>query len=270
MHAAHGSSSNKPSHQPASETDLTTGELFDELERARTKRVRQQLCDEIIIRTLPIADRLASHYKHRGVSIDDLQQVARAALVQAMRRFRGGGENAFLAFAIPSIRGELKRHFRDREWTVRPPRRIQEARLAIVNAHDELIQQLGHEPTVEELAAATGFDECTIREAQGVGHCYQPHSLDRPFNDSDAAGTLATSTGELEPGFEEAEARVAIGPLLDQLAPRDRKLIMLRFFEGLTQSETGREIGISQMQVSRVENRILKEFRLVLEPNEAA
>jgi RNA polymerase sigma-B factor len=191
-------------------------------------------------------------------------------LVQAMRRFQGGGENAFLAYAIPSIRGELKRHFRDREWTVRPPRRIQEARLAIVNAHSELVQELGHEPTVDELAAATGFDECTIREAQGVGHCYQPASLDRPFDGSDAGGTLATSRGELEPGFDEAEARVALNPLLDQLAPRDRKLIMLRFFEGLTQSETGRQIGISQMQVSRIESRILKKFRLALEPDEAA
>jgi RNA polymerase sigma-B factor len=270
MNAAHGSSSTNPIHRPGSETDLPTVELFDQLEQASTKRARQQLCDEIIIRTLPIADRLASHYKYRGVAIDDLQQVARAALVQAVRRFKGGGENALLAFAIPSIRGELKRHFRDREWTVRPPRRIQEARLAIVNAHSELVQELGHEPNVGELAAATGFDECTIRDAQGVGHCYQPDSLDRPLGSFGDAATLGTSTGELEPGFEEAEARVAIGPLLDQLAPRDRKLIMLRFFEGLTQSETGRQIGISQMQVSRVENRILKEFRQALEPDEAA
>jgi RNA polymerase sigma-B factor len=270
MNAAIGSSRNDKSHRPGFESELQTGQLFEELEHARTQRARQQLCDEIIIRTLPVADRLASHYKYRGVSIDDLQQVARAALVQAMRRFRGGGENAFLAFAIPSIRGELKRHFRDREWTVRPPRRIQEARLAIINAHNELIQELGHEPTANELAAATGFDEHTIREAQGVGHCYQPDSLDRPFDDSDSAWTRGTATGDVEPGFEEAEARIAVGPLLNQLAPRDRKLIMLRFFEGLTQKETGRQIGISQMQVSRIESRILKEFRLALAPNEAA
>ncbi len=270
MNAGQGSFSHNPTHYTGSEGDRPTVELFDELEHARTKRARQQLCEEIIVRTLPVADRLAGHYRYRGVPIDDLQQVARAALVQAMRRFRGGGEAAFLAFAIPSIRGELKRHFRDREWTVRPPRRVQEARLAILNAHSELIQELGHEPSAAELAAVTGLDESTIREAQGVGHCYQPDSLDRPFDDSGTAGTLATSRGALEPGFDEAEARVAIGPLLEQLSPRDRKLIMLRFFEGLTQSETGRQIGISQMQVSRVESRILKEFRLALEPDEAA
>ena len=267
MNAAAGTSSKSRS---ASGTDARTVELFDELERARTKRARQRLCDEIITHTLPLADRLASHYCGRGVPAEDLQQVARTALVQAMRRFRGGGQNAFIAFAVPSIRGELKRYFRDREWTVRPPRRIQEARLAIMNAHDELTQQLGHEPSVEDLAAATGFDQCAVREAQGVGHCYSPDSLDRPLGDTGDAGTLATSTGELEPGFGIADARMTLEPLLAQLVPRDRKLILLRYFEGLTQKETGHQIGISQMQVSRIESRILKDFRMALQPDEAA
>jgi len=270
MNAVSATFTHSAAPRVGSEPDPTTGKLFDELEQARSRRARQDLCDEIITRCMPVADRLASHYAGRGVSIEDLQQVARAALVQAMRRFRGGGENAFLAFAIPSIRGELKRYFRDREWSVRPPRRVQEARLAIINAHGELTQELGHEPTVAELAAATGFDEITVREAQGVGHCYHPDSLDRPLGYADDAGTLGASTGEFDPGFGRAEARIAIGPLLAQLAPRDRKLIMLRFFDGLTQSETGRQIGVSQMQVSRIENRILKEFRLALGPEEAA
>lgn len=270
MNAAAGNSGQDRIHEPGSESNLQTVELFDALERARSERARQRLCDELIIRTMPMADRLASHYKYRGVSLDDLQQVARAALVQAMRRFQGGGQSAFLAYAIPSIRGELKRYFRDRGWTIRPPRRIQEARLAIVNAHDELLQELGREPSVNELATATGFDEDTIREAQGVGHCYQPDSFDRPFDDADGGRSFGASTGDADPGFDQAEARIALSPLLDRLAPRDRKLIMLRFFEGLTQRETGRQIGISQMQVSRVESRILKEFRLFLEPDEAA
>ena len=270
MNAAAGTSKQSSPSRPVSGMDARTVELFDELECARSKRSRQRLCDEIITHTLPLADRLASHYYGRGVPADDLQQVARAALVQAMRRFRGGGETAFIAFAVPSIRGELKRYFRDREWTVRPPRRIQEARLAIVNAHGELSQKLGHEPTVGELAEATGLDPSTIREAQGVGHCYRPESLDRPLGDSDDAATLGAATGELEPGFLKADARITLEPLLAQLAPRDRKLIVLRYFEGLTQRETGQQIGISQMQVSRVESRILKEFRMALEPDEAA
>ena len=269
MNAAGTSNTSSP-NRPASGMDIRTLELFDELERARTKRARDRLCDEIITRTLPVADRLASHYYGRGVPADDLQQVARAALVQAMRRFRGGGQNAFIAFAVPSIRGELKRYFRDREWTVRPSRRIQEARLAIIKAHGDLMQELGREPTVGELAEASGFDAGTIREAQGVGHCYRPESLDRPLGDTDNAGTLATVTGALDSGFGRAEARIALEPLLERLAPRDRTLIMLRYFDGLTQRETGQRIGISQMQVSRIESRVLKEFRLALEPDEAA
>ena len=270
MNAAAGPSSKSSPKRPASGTDAQTVELFDELERTRTKRARQRLCDEIITHTLPLADRLASHYYGHGVAAEDLQQVARTALVQAMRRFRGGGQNAFIAFAVPSIRGELKRYFRDREWTVRPPRRIQEARLAIFNAHEELTQELGREPSVEDLAEATGFDACTIREAQGVGHCYRPDSLDRPLGDTGDAGTLGAATGELEPAFGKADARITLEPLLAQLAPRDRKLILLRYFEGLTQKETGLRIGVSQMQVSRLESRILKDFRMALEPDEAA
>jgi len=223
--------------------------------------------DELITRTLPLADRLASHYYGRGASADDLQQVARAALVQAVRRFKGGDEGGLIAFAVPTIRGELKRYFRDREWTVRPPRRIQEARLAIINAHGELVQELGHEPTVAELSEATGFDECTIREAQRVGHCYQPESLDRPLGDPDEGWTLGAAAGELDPGFGKAEVRVTLEPLLQRLSSRDRRLIMLRYYEGLTQRETGELIGISQMQVSRLESRILKEFRRDLAPN---
>lgn len=127
--------------------------------------------------------------------------------------------------------------------------------------------ELGHEPSVAELSQATGFDERTIREAQGVGHCYQPESLDRPLGGSDNGWTLGAVTGELEPGFGKAEVRVTLEPLLERLSSRDRRLIMLRYFEGLTQRETGERIGISQMQVSRIESRILKEFRRDLAPD---
>jgi RNA polymerase sigma-B factor len=270
MNADRRSSGNKTARLPGSHSELLIGDLFDEFEYSRSTDVRQQLLDEIVIRMVPVADRLASHYNSRGVSTDDLQQVARAALVHASRRFRGGGEGAFLAFVIPSIRGELKRYFRDRGWTVRPPRRIQEARLAMINARSSLLQELGREPSVIELAETTGFEERTIREAQGVGHCYQPESLDQPADDSHGSWIPSASTGAVDSGFEEAEARMALRPLLNQLPARDRELIVLRFFEGLTQTETGRQLGISQVQVSRDESRILKELRLALAPNEAA
>jgi RNA polymerase sigma-B factor len=248
------------------ESDVSASTLLEQLgdtseDEPDDVERRQQLCDQIIERTLPVADRLAAHYGGRGVPMDDLRQVARTALVQAMRRFRGAGENSFLAYAVPSIRGELKRYFRDMGWMVRPPRRIQEARLAINEVQGELCNTLGRDPTVDELAAETGLDPDTVASARGADHCYRPESLDRPRGTESQAATFGDITGSDDPGFGQAEARLLVRPLLDQLPPRDRKLIVLRFFNGMTQSEVGKRIGISQMQVSRVEARILRGFR---------
>jgi RNA polymerase sigma-B factor len=253
----------------SSQSDPSTANLLEQLGEipARSPEEverRQQLCDEIIERTLPVADRLAAHYGGRGVPMDDLRQVARTALVQAMRRFRGAGEHSFLAYAVPSIRGELKRYFRDMGWMVRPPRRIQEARLAINEVQGELSNILGRDPSIDELAEETGLDPDTVSDARGADHCYRPESLDRPRGDEPRSTTVGDVAGILDPGFGQAEARLMIRPLLDQLPPRDRKLIVLRFFRGLTQSEVGKRIGISQMQVSRVEARILRGFREAL------
>ncbi|MFL6089670.1 MAG: sigma-70 family RNA polymerase sigma factor [Aeromicrobium sp.] len=251
------------------ESDVSTSTLLEQLgdcsgRTADEIQRRQQLCNQIIERTLPVADRLAAHYGGRGVPMDDLRQVARTALVQAMRRFHGAGEHSFLAYAVPSIRGELKRYFRDMGWMVRPPRRIQEARLAINEIQSDLSNALGRDPTVDELAAETGLDPDTVSDARGADHCYRPESLDRPKGDDGRAATVGDGTGGEDAGFDQAEARVLIEPLLDQLPPRDRKLIVLRFFNGMTQSEVGKRIGISQMQVSRVESRILRGFREAL------
>jgi RNA polymerase sigma-B factor len=250
-------------------SDIPTATLLDRLGEMPSRGAdaierREQLCNEIIERTLPVADRLAAHYGGRGIPMDDLRQVARTALVQAMRRFRGAGEHSFLAYAVPSIRGELKRYFRDMGWMVRPPRRIQEARLAINEVQTDLSNTLGHDPSIEELAEETGLDPETVSDARGADHCYRPESLDRPRGDEARATTVGDITGTLDPGFGQAEARVMIRPLLEQLPPRDRKLIVLRFFKGMTQSEVGKRIGISQMQVSRVEARILRGFREAL------
>jgi len=252
-----------------SDSEPQTAELLEQLDRLTgqtpaQREQRRRVCDEIITRTLPVADRLAAHYGGRGVPMDDLRQVARTALVQAMRRFHGAGEHAFLAYAVPSIRGELKRYFRDMGWMVRPPRRIQEARLAINDIQSDLSNDLGREPNVQELADHTGLDPDTVTAARGADHCYRPESLDRPRGGDDRSRTVGEVAGEFDPGFSQAEARVVIWPLLEDLAPRDRKLIILRFFKGMTQSEVGKRIGISQMQVSRVEARILQGFREAL------
>jgi RNA polymerase sigma-B factor len=264
-----------PSHQSnlsddaAIDAEPPTAELLDQLDSLtgqtpKQREQRQLLCDEIITRTLPVADRLAAHYGGRGVPMDDLRQVARTALVQAMRRFHGAGEHAFLAYAVPCVRGELKRYFRDMGWMVRPPRRIQEARLALNDVQSDLSNELGREPSTQELAEQTGLDPDTVSAARGADHCYRPDSLDRPRGDDDRARTVGDAAGDFDPGFSQAEARVLVWPLLEQLPPRDRKLIILRFFKGMTQSEVGERIGISQMQVSRVEARILQGFREAL------
>jgi RNA polymerase sigma-B factor len=257
------------SDDATSDSEPRAAELLDQLDNftgqtPEQRAQRQRLCDEIITRTLPVADRLAAHYGGRGVPMDDLRQVARTALVQAMRRFHGAGEHAFLAYAVPSIRGELKRYFRDMGWMVRPPRRIQEARLALNDVQSDLSNELGREPTAQELAEQTGLDPDTISAARGADHCYRPESLDRPRGDDDGARTVGDVAGEFDQGFNQAEARVVIWPLLEQLSPRDRKLIILRFFKGMTQSEGGERSGISQMQVSRVEARILQGCREAL------
>lgn len=248
----------------ASEVDDHTQALVRQLSEVRDVKQRQKLCEEIIVSTLPVADRLAARYRDRGIPIDDLRQVARAALVQAMRRFRGAGRESFLAYAIPCMRGELRRHFRDAGWVVRPPRRIQEARPVVALARAELQHDLGHDPTPAEIASETGLDVGTVREASGVGHCFQPESLDQPIGSAATDATVGDSMGVSDPGFDQAEARALIGPLLDGLGPRDRQLMVLRFFDGLTQRETGERIGVSQMQVSRVEARILRTFRKAL------
>jgi len=244
-------------------TDDPTRDLVRQLNEAHTASERDQLSEQIIAAALPVADRLAARYRGRGISIDDLRQVARTALVQAMRRFQGEGRESFLGYAVPCIRGELRRHFRDQGWTVRPPRRIQEARQAASAARSELEHTLGREPSVAELAAATDLPEETVAEARATGHCFQPDSLDQPITD-DSGPTVGEALGMTDPEFAAAEARAMVRPLLRSLEPRDQRLIALRFFNGLTQSETGKRIGISQMQVSRLEARILRTFRETL------
>lgn len=241
--------------------DGPTQALVRELAETENRDERQQLCTRIIESTIPVADRLAARYRGRGIPLDDLRQVARAALVQAMRRFHGTGEQSFLAYAIPCMRGELRRYFRDSGWVVRPPRRVQEARTAMSRAREDLHQALGHEPTLEEVANATDLPIETVREASGASHCFQPDSLDQPLGDSGSDASLGDSVGTTDAGYREAEARALVRPLLDRLGDRDRRLITLRFFNGMTQSEVGERIGISQMQVSRVESRILRDFR---------
>jgi RNA polymerase sigma-B factor len=243
----------------------TTRALFNERASSEDPDVRHRLLEEIVTINLPVADSLAQRYSARGLPLEDLVQEARLALVRVVESFRPEYGHDFLSYAVPSILGALRKQFRDSGWTVRPPRRIQEAQQAINQGRSDLVQQLGREPRVAELEAALDLDHETVVEALSADGCYTPASLDRPVGgDGDAeAGrrTLGSVLGDEDPDFASCEARVVLRPLLARLEDRDRTVLRLRFVDGLTQREVGEEIGVTQMQVSRILSRIFATLR---------
>jgi RNA polymerase sigma-B factor len=240
-----------------------TRELFAARSSATDPEIRRELLDELVTLNLPVADSLAQRYAARGLPIEDLVQEARLALVRVVESFRPEYGHDFLSYAVPSILGALRKQFRDSGWTVRPPRRIQEAQQAINQIRSDLLQQLGREPRVSELAESLSLDEETVIEALSADGCYTPASLDRPVggeSDPDAR-TLGSVLGADDPDFASCEARVLLRPLLARLEDRDRTVLRLRFVEGLTQREVGEEIGFTQIQVSRILSRIFTTLR---------
>lgn len=245
-----------------SDRSKRTSELFCRAGRVRSPRRRLQILNEVAEVNLPVADALASRYARRGVPEQDLTQVARAALVTATRRYRPEACGDFLGYAVPCIRGELRRHFRDCGWMVRPPRRVQEAEYRIMAVRPELSRALDREPTPEEYADVLDLDVGTATEALTLAGCFQAESLDRPVQSAEPVrATLGDRLGEEEQGFAAGEARAMLEPLLAQLPDRDRKVVHLSYFEGLTQKEVGQRIGVTQMQVSRILKRIIAGFR---------
>lgn len=244
---------------------VRTRELFEERAACGDEEGRHRLAEEIVTLNLPVADSLAQRYAARGLPLEDLVQEARLALVRVVGSFRPEYGHDFLSYAVPSILGALRKQFRDSGWTVRPPRRIQEAQQAINQARSDLLQLLGREPRVRELAAQLAIDEDTVVEALSADGCYSPASLDRRIggeNDDEGAGrTLGSVLGEEDASFASAEARVVLRPLISQLGDRDRRVLRLRFVDGLTQREVGQEIGVTQMQVSRILSRIFDTLR---------
>ncbi|WP_237111495.1 sigma-70 family RNA polymerase sigma factor [Nocardioides sp. WS12] len=226
---------------------------------------RQELRHEAILLNLEVARSIAARYAGRGIPTDDLEQVACAALVRAAADFDPKLSNEFIAYAVPTIRGEVKKHFRDCGWTIRPPRRVQELQASVAHARALLQQSLGREPTLEEVADDIGADLDQVIEAAAADGCFTPTSLDRPvtqLSDLTIGDLLPASSS----GFDAAEARVLLGPAIRHLPPRDRRILRLRFFEGRTQQEIGDELGVTQMQVSRLLTRILRDLRRALGP----
>jgi RNA polymerase sigma-B factor len=241
-----------------------TADLLRRISNATTDEERNQLVDELVVANLGVAHSIAMRYRNRGISVDDLEQVARLGLVKAAKACDPERQNDFLAYAVPTIRGEVRKHFRDYGWTVRPPRRIQELQSRIMAAATDLTQQLGRSPRPSEIAAQLGADVEEVHEALSADGCFSPSSLDRRVADDESAATLGDLLPSEDDDQDAAEARLMLAPAVRQLCERDRLILNLRFFEGLTQEEIAREIGVTQMHVSRLLSRILQELRTEL------
>ena len=222
------------------------------------------LLDRVVVINRGVAEAVAGRYRNRGVSQDDLNQVAYEGLTKAVKRFDPELRNDLLTYAVPTIRGELQRYFRDQGWTVRPPRRAQELQWQVNQVVEALEHDLGREPTPAEVSAELGISVEEYRETMAAFGCFQPASLDQP-----ASADSTTSVGELiadqDGDGEAAEARVTLAPVVRRLPERDRRILYLRFFEDLTQEEIGNDLGVTQMQVSRLLSRILGNLRVELQ-----
>jgi RNA polymerase sigma-B factor len=222
------------------------------------------LIHEVVELNMGVADALASRYRGRGIADEDLRQVAYVGLVRAAQNHDPSTGHDFLSYAVPTIRGVLRKHFRDFGWMVRPPRRIQELQAAAFEAQTKLAHRLGRSPSMQELATELCMSRPDVEEALAAEGCFTPTSLDRPTN-IDSRATVGDLLGDPDPGQSAAEARVVLGPLVRQLCERDRLVLRMRFFDGSTQEEIAHEIGVTQTQVSRILGRVLGELREGLE-----
>jgi RNA polymerase sigma-B factor len=219
------------------------------------------LRDQLVAAHLGLAEYLARRFANRGEALDDLVQVASLGLVKAVDRFDLALGVEFSTYATRTIVGELKRHFSDKGWALRAPRRMQELHLRLDEVIGALSQELGRSPTISELAAKVKVSEEEVLEALEAGQAYRFASLDAPANNEEDE-TLGTSLGDNGTSLAYVESRATMLPLLAHLAPRERLILRMRFFDGLTQSEIADRIGISQVHVSRILARSVARLRL--------
>ena len=229
---------------------------FEEYAKTRDRALR----DQLITAHMGLAEYLARRFTNRGEPLDDLVQVASLGLLKAVDRFDPERGLEFSTYATPTIVGELKRHFRDKGWAVRVPRRVQELHLRLGSVVSTLSQELGRSPTIGEIAHAAAVSEEEVLEAIEAGHAYRFTSLDAPAGGDDDA-SLASQLGNEDQNLIDSEHRVTLSPLIAQFPARERTILHLRFFEGLTQSEIAGRLGISQMHVSRLLARSLAQLR---------
>lgn len=221
----------------------------------------EQQREAIVIRCLPLAGHIARRFNDRGIEHDDLVQVARVGLLAAVDRFNPDNGADFLSFAVPTIMGEIRRHFRDRGWAMRVPRRLKEMSVAVSSAIPTMTQQLGHAPTASELAAELDVAREEIVQTLVARDCYRTKSLDAPLTRDCETHTLGATVGAAEPDYELVVNRETLRALILRLDDRQRAVLRMRFFESMTQSQIAERLGVSQMHVSRILARTLAGLR---------
>ncbi|WP_413758923.1 RNA polymerase sigma factor SigF [Streptomyces sp. MMBL 11-3] len=225
-----------------------------------TSREYAELRNQLVRMHLPLVEHLARRFRNRGEPLDDLTQVATIGLIKSVDRFDPERGVEFSTYATPTVVGEIKRHFRDKGWAVRVPRRLQELRLALTTATAELSQLHGRSPTVHELAEKLAISEEEVLEGLESANAYSTLSLDVPDTD-DESPAVADTLGSEDEALEGVEYRESLKPLLEDLPPREKRILLLRFFANMTQSQIAQEVGISQMHVSRLLARTLAQLR---------
>lgn len=237
-------------------------ELLRELARLEPQdRRREEIRSELVVMHTPLARNIAGRYARRGEALEDIEQAAMLGLVKAINRFDPNVGQRFLSYAAPTMTGEVKRHFRDRTWSMRMPRPLQELRLALRTARQDFMVKHDRPPTVPEVAELLGVSEDEAIEVIGATEAYRPVSLDSPVADEDGGATLGDLIGDEDPELELIVDRNALRPMLEKLPERERTILIHRFFGNKTQTEIAELLGISQMHVSRLISRSLVDLK---------
>ena len=218
---------------------------------------REEIRSELVRMHLPVARNIARRYSRHGEPFEDVQQAAMLGLVKAINRYDTARGERFLAYASPTMTGEVKRHFRDRTWLLRMPRRLQELRLAMREARRDFVHEHDRMPTIPEISEILEITEEEAIEVVGTFDAYRPVSLDTPIDDGDGAATYGDMIGSEDTAIEDAVDHIVLRPLLDELPERERMILLHRFYGNKTQNEIAALMGISQMQVSRLISRSL-------------
>lgn len=253
LYVDHASVTPANRNQISSELLVRAAEETDPVERER-------LQNEVVVLHMGLARAIAARYRGRGIADDDLVQAASMALLKAARGFDPSHGVEFLSYAVVTMKGEVKRQFRDYGWMVRPPRPIQKLQADVSRAEGVLIQTLGRSPKVAEVADYLGVTEDEVLEALSADGCFTPTSLDTPIG-ADGSAMLGDLIPDEDNAMTEAEARVMLAPAVKALPERERQVLFLRFFKQQSQAQIAEEIGVTQMQVSRILSRVLTQLR---------